>query len=147
MFTQKTLSKFLENYDPTVIGWGVDWWFSQNVTNSECTNKLAVIDCISCINPKDEKKAGSRDIDALQSSKKRQRNWERVAKDRRLLDYFEIAEERLFDAQQKFSIKYFFRSILIWTENAGYLVTKRILGQKVFPTYKKGKFLDTRNFN
>lgn len=58
--------------------------------SGECEHrdKVAVIDCISFVNPKDEDKSGRREIDRLLPFDMRVTAWEKMAKQRCLLEAY-----------------------------------------------------------
>jgi len=64
-------------YDPVVVGWGLDWWY-MDVLSPGIEGKVAIVDEISCINPVDRTKGGQREIDLLQSTPERVKNWKRI---------------------------------------------------------------------
>lgn len=80
LFKKNKLDLFMEIYNPELIGWGVDHWFVDVLTNGE-QDKLAVIDAISCVNPKDKYKQDIREIDILQKKKVRMHTWKTYKKD------------------------------------------------------------------
>ena len=55
VFSKEALYKFMEYYDPILIGWGIDLLYMW-VLGLEKENKYAIIDIISCFNPHDEHK-------------------------------------------------------------------------------------------
>ena len=64
-------------YDPVLVGWGVDLWFME-VLAPDIEGKVAVVDEISCINPFDETKGNQREIDLLQKTPDRIKNWKKI---------------------------------------------------------------------
>ena len=76
LFRKDKLDEFMQIYDPSVVGWGVDLWFLDSL--GEAAKKVAITDDITCINPADSMKQGQREIDLLQTTSKRIQNWERV---------------------------------------------------------------------
>lgn len=71
--TDKLLS-FLEVFDPSLKGWGTDYWFTQHLGGTQ--DRIAIIDAVPCINPFDETKPrGKREIDRLQSTETRRQTW------------------------------------------------------------------------
>jgi hypothetical protein len=77
LFRTDKLERFLEVYDPVLVGYGMDWWFLE-VLGPDLRGKVAVIDAISCINPDEASKGGVREIDTLQSLTERKQTWERI---------------------------------------------------------------------
>jgi|LakMenEpi03Aug12_release.lakeMendotaPanAssembly.Ray.scaffolds.fasta_scaffold190338_2 hypothetical protein len=55
VFSKYAITKFMEYYDPILIGWGIDylyiWALGKNIKD-----KYAIIDIIKCTNPQDENK-------------------------------------------------------------------------------------------
>jgi len=71
--TDKLLS-FLKVFDPSLKGWGTDYWFVQHL--GETQDHIAIIDAVTCVNPLNETKpGGKREIDQFQSTKKRRQTW------------------------------------------------------------------------
>lgn len=75
LFRKDKLDAFMKIYDPVLVGYGVDYWF-MDVLGPDINGKVAVIDAISCINPRDFFKGGHRKIDLLQDKPTRIKNWE-----------------------------------------------------------------------
>ncbi len=74
LFRQDKLDTFMKIYDPVLVGYGVDYWF-MNVLGPKINGKVAVVDAVPCINPRDFFKGGYRDIDLLQDKPTRIKNW------------------------------------------------------------------------
>ncbi len=80
LFRRETLKKFMQVYDERLVGYGTDYWYSHLARDGE--ERIAVVDGIICTNPKDAvKKGGKRDIDKLQSEKKRKEVWSAFKKE------------------------------------------------------------------
>lgn len=78
IFRTDKLIDFLGVYDPSVMGWGIDWWFCHHL-QSEVNWRLAVLDCVQVVNPMPEQRpGGQREILRLASNDERQAQWERV---------------------------------------------------------------------
>lgn len=77
LFRAEQLFSFLEEYDPILVGWGVDYWFLHSL-GPNIYNKVAIIDSITCVNPTDEHKGGGREIEFLQTKQVRMKIWEEV---------------------------------------------------------------------
>ena len=92
LFRKDKLDIFMKTYDPALIGYGVDWWY-MNVLAPEINGKVAIVDEISCINPESWFKTGQREIDLLQDTPSRIKNWERI-KERHNI---EVREPTVFD--------------------------------------------------
>jgi len=77
LFRRDKLDSFMKTYDPVLVGWGIDHWFI-DVLGPKINEKVAVVDAISCINPRDSFKGGQREIDLLQDTPTRIKNWKRI---------------------------------------------------------------------
>lgn len=55
VFSKYAIIKFMEYYDPILIGYGIDLFYIW-VLGEDKKDKYAIIDCIQCINPHDEQK-------------------------------------------------------------------------------------------
>jgi hypothetical protein len=77
LFRQDKLQRFMKIYDPVLVGWGVDWWFLDVIRN-DMKDKIAIIDCVTGINPLDSAKEGQREIDRLQTPNQRLETWEKI---------------------------------------------------------------------
>ncbi|MCH2174454.1 MAG: hypothetical protein MK193_01860 [Lentisphaeria bacterium] len=84
--TQKLLS-FLEVYDDTLMGHGIDWWFIEHIKAPP--KKIAIIDQTPCRNPLDLKKGNQREIDKLQDMPTRVQTWQKL-KDKHNLSFDEV---------------------------------------------------------
>lgn len=82
LFRRDHLETFLEEYDPRLIGWGVDHWFI-HVLRRQPNFRAAVIDEVVCVNPHDADKGG-RQIDRLQSAEARETMWEEIRRGRNI---------------------------------------------------------------
>ncbi|KXI28502.1 DUF707 domain-containing protein, partial [Paraglaciecola hydrolytica] len=80
LFQKEKLAEFMAIYDPILIGWGVDLWYSEILSKQDTQhNKIAIIDEISCINPRDKTKQNKmREIDKLQNTDMRQQIWKSI---------------------------------------------------------------------
>jgi hypothetical protein len=75
LFDAHSLIRFLNVYDGSLVGWGIDHWYSSFFRNSGL-NRIAVIDSIPCRNPHTfEKGVDIREIDRLQPIKERHAAW------------------------------------------------------------------------
>jgi hypothetical protein len=77
LFRRSSLEAFLAEYDPELVGYGIDHWY-MNVLSREARFRCAVVDSVSCVNPPDEQKGGVREIDRLLSEDGRRAQWERI---------------------------------------------------------------------
>ena len=76
LFKTSVLISFLQEYDGTLAGWGIDWWYSHRVFESG-PRRIAVIDAIPCRNPHaSDKGIAVREIDKYQSRESRKKDWE-----------------------------------------------------------------------
>lgn len=71
------LEKFLAVFDPTLVGWGIDWWYME-VLKDSVSDKVAVIDAIRCINPDATLHGRPREIEVLQPTPVRIANWNKI---------------------------------------------------------------------
>jgi hypothetical protein len=55
VFSKYSINKFMEYYDPILIGWGIDLFYIW-VLGEDKKDKYAIIDSIQCINPHDANK-------------------------------------------------------------------------------------------
>ena len=76
LFRKDKLDAFMAVYDPTLVGWGCDWWFLETMGDDLC-GRVAVVDAIPCVNPHDSMK-GTREIDRLQPAQERKDSWETI---------------------------------------------------------------------
>jgi len=77
LFRKDKLDCFMETYDPSLVGWGVDWWFL-DVLGPDLEGRVAVVDAAACQNPYDRAKGGEREIDKLQSKAERIATWQMI---------------------------------------------------------------------
>ncbi len=77
LFREDKLRAFIRVYDPVLVGWGVDWWYL-DVLGPDLERRIAVIDEVVCLNPRDAAKGGQREIDRLQPTETRKAVWEAV---------------------------------------------------------------------
>jgi len=91
LFRKDKLDVFMKGYDPVLVGFGVDWWYMDSLT-PESIGKVAIVDEISCINPKDCTKGGQREIDRLQDKPTRIENWKRIKEQRNVSELPEFIE-------------------------------------------------------
>ncbi|WP_257170829.1 hypothetical protein [Bradyrhizobium sp. SRS-191] len=73
VFRRDKLMQFMKVYDDTLVGLGIDCWYS-DFLQAHLFGRFAIIDKISVINPTDEEK-GHREIDRLQSFEERVASW------------------------------------------------------------------------
>ncbi|TGD72319.1 hypothetical protein E4634_15250 [Mangrovimicrobium sediminis] len=77
LFRREKLDAFMEVYDPSVVGWGVDFWFAHHL-GAQREGRMAIVDAVPCINPRNAQKGGQRTIDTLQDTPTRIAHWRRV---------------------------------------------------------------------
>jgi len=77
MFSNYAMKKCMEVYDPILVGWGIDYLFLWHL-NFRLTDKFAVVDRISCVNPKTDER--DREISKLQKTNVRRQTWEKFRK-------------------------------------------------------------------
>ena len=83
----------MADYDPVVVGWGADWWFSHLVEQKDKGKQtIAVVDAVTCLNPLDRDKSNGREIDRFQSKAKRIEIWAGI-KQQRNLNIDEVVRE------------------------------------------------------
>jgi hypothetical protein len=78
LFRKDKLDKFMEVYDPGLVGWGTDLWYSHLL--GEQSGKIAIVDAIACINPHDDTKESGREIDKLEEKGIRIKKWTETKK-------------------------------------------------------------------
>lgn len=133
MFTENELSNFMKQYDPELIGWGVDFWFSELIAqNDPQRNKIAIIDFISCINPRDEKKIDNkREIDLLQSRDDRIATWEAIKTANNLQQNY---IEKEYTQIRKYSgFKHWYKSLRVFALKYSYITYKKLTGGRIYP--------------
>ena len=86
LFTRASVDKLSCVYQDKLIGWGIDamyiWVVNDRnaVVNDDC-KKFAIVDYVTCINPKTRDKPGDgRELYLLEHAKNRRKVWEEVAK-------------------------------------------------------------------
>lgn len=134
LFTKDKLAEFMTVYDPTLIGWGVDFWFSELLSKQDNEhNKIAIIDEISCINPRDQTKTDQkREIDKLQNTETRKHVWQSIQKQYKLDTTFKKQQYQLI--KLPFSIRFFCRSLKIKALKLAYSCYKTITGDNWRPS-------------
>lgn len=79
LFSQYALNRTMTVYDPSLIGYGIDYLYIwANGLNH--TNKYAIIDAITCINPYDDIKNNLRELNQIKNVHKRAQIWSDYAK-------------------------------------------------------------------
>lgn len=77
LFRRDILEQFLEVYDGSLVGWGIDFWY-MNVLGESEFRRYAVVDEVRSANPDRRSATGSREIEQLQSAEEGQASWERL---------------------------------------------------------------------
>jgi hypothetical protein len=85
LFRRDKLGEFLDVYDGSLAGWGIDYWY-MNLFNANEAGRFAVIDRVQVVNPHDVEKGG-REIDRLQTVAERQAAWARVRAKNGLVEF------------------------------------------------------------
>jgi hypothetical protein len=81
LFRSSSLIRFLDTYDGSLVGWGIDWWFMEMLWKAG-ERRAAVIDAVPCRNPHtNEKGLQVREIDVLQSAGDRAAAWAKKKKE------------------------------------------------------------------
>ncbi len=80
LFRQDVLENFLRVYDPRLVGWGIDWWFLQDM-GPDLRGRVAIVDSVPCTNPDPHTKGRMREIDILQPSSERRTVWAEIKKE------------------------------------------------------------------
>jgi hypothetical protein len=79
VFSKEALIKFMKYYDDILIGWGIDYLYIwANGVNEK--NKYAIIDSITCINPYDDVKGGTRELNKIKNHDTRAQIWYEYSK-------------------------------------------------------------------
>ena len=81
LFRADALWSFMEAYDSRLVGWGVDWMYSEHLGLHE-TGRAAVIDDIACHNPFQRTRGVRREIDLTSTPESRKDAWEAVKAER-----------------------------------------------------------------
>ena len=68
------LDEFMEIFEPTLVGYGTDYWYLDSL-GPNLEGKVAIVDDVACINPRDSTKGGYREIDLLQKTPIRIKHW------------------------------------------------------------------------
>ena len=77
LFRRDKLDDFMRVFDPEITGTGTDHWFMESL-GTEIIGKVAVVDEVTCINPRDHSKGGQRECDLLEGETERSRAWGRI---------------------------------------------------------------------
>ena len=77
LFRRDKLDRFMAEFNPELSGYGEDWWFL-SLLGPDLSNRLAIADEVSCVNPHDKAKGGRREMDLVNSHEERKQAWERI---------------------------------------------------------------------
>ena len=83
LFSRPKLNEFLNCYDGTLVGWGIDHWY-MNVLGEDEPRRYAIADTVSCTNPDYRRQTRTREIDRLQPAAYRKAAWESLRDERKL---------------------------------------------------------------
>lgn len=87
LFRRDKLIEFLQVYDRSLAGWGIDWWYCIHFGANK-NRKFAVIDEVTVINPHPQQRRGkAREIEKLQSDATRESHWRETARNLHLIEY------------------------------------------------------------
>jgi hypothetical protein len=88
LFDRVRLTAFLEVYDGSLVGWGIDWWYG-NFFEADRFARMAIVDAVVVVNPHAHEKPGSgeREIDLLQPAVERAQAWRAKAATLGLREY------------------------------------------------------------
>ena len=80
VFSKYAIHKFMEYYDPILIGWGIDLFYIW-VLGKDVEDKYAIIDSIQCINPHDiQKTTQVREHTNIENYNKEEEYWKQIQK-------------------------------------------------------------------
>lgn len=80
LFSSDALNQFMHDYDGSLAGWGIDWWYL-NFFKADDELVAAVADKYEVINPHDVQKHGlGREIDKFLGTKQRRAQWLKIMK-------------------------------------------------------------------
>lgn len=78
LFRTDKLIQFLNIFDPKLNGFGTDHWYMHSL-GDKLQGHVAIIDEVTCLNPKDDSKRHGREINRLQSTAERRKIWATIA--------------------------------------------------------------------
>ena len=76
LFAADELWAFLESFDGSLTGWGIDYWYLHSIDARARPGRVAVIDTVVVRNPRDHEKAGGRQIDQARTRDERMADWD-----------------------------------------------------------------------
>ena len=87
MFTGPALLDFLHQYDGSLSGFGMDWWYG-NVLRMNSAPSGAITDAISIVNPHDQQKTGGhREISSFADDNLRKAEWKQAMEKHKLKEW------------------------------------------------------------
>lgn len=101
LFDIEILDDIMEKYDPVLTGYGVDFLMSYILTRRKDYHRkrIALLDNVSCINPHDIYKGGTREIDRVGPSSKRIGIWYKFARKHKI--YFGVKDIKMYNTDGK----------------------------------------------
>jgi len=76
LFAADELWAFLERFDGSLTGWGIDYWYLHTLDARARPGRVAVIDTVVVRNPRNHEKAGGRQIDQARTRDERMADWD-----------------------------------------------------------------------
>ena len=77
LFRKDKLDAFMGVFDPVLTRTGIDWWYMQSLGHN-IDRRVAIVDAITCVNPMDRTKGGSRECDRIESESESALVWDIV---------------------------------------------------------------------
>lgn len=87
IFRLDKLKEFLDVYDGSLVGWGIDHWYA-NLFKANEFGRFAIFDRVQVINPKNQDKGGRNEIEILRPASLRAADWNIVRKKLGMVEYF-----------------------------------------------------------
>jgi len=87
LFRADKLWPFLEEFDGSLSGWGIDFWYLHTMDARANPGRFAVADTVVTRNPTNREKGGRREIDAERSPEERITGWEAIRDQRGIPEY------------------------------------------------------------
>lgn len=87
LFQSGSLADFLNVYDGSLSGYGIDWWF---MNYFDAGNQLVagIVDQVVFLNPHDaHKKGGTRELDFYMNNDDQMRQWNKVKKEKNIVEW------------------------------------------------------------
>lgn len=87
IFLANELYDFLEEYDGSLDGWGIDWWYL-NFLKANHRPAVGIVDSLITINPFDhQKQGGFRELDLAINNQDQYRQWVSIKKQNNLYEW------------------------------------------------------------